>query len=141
VTLLVQWFLRHDDALQLLGLVASVIGVILSLWLMHEAWLDARSVRGDGTLARLIARSHLRSQVVILIVQVAFGVISGLVYSLPAIPDDMGMDVHGLEVLAVIALRKLLRAGMILLLMGAALRQAHDRRRLLAHLRAWPLTG
>ena len=128
---IVRGLLAWNASLQTLGVLAALAGIACSAWLAHEAWLDARAVRANGPIEQVVARSHLRSQIVVLLVQVSFGMISLLVLGLPPLPAEMETAIHGEYVLGVIAFRKLARLCMIIGLAGAAWRQAVDRRTVL----------
>ena len=129
------WLWSADAVVQWLGVVLSGVGVALSIWLLSEAHADYRAVAQNGLVERLIARSYRRSQLVILIIQIGFGLTSVLALTLPPIAPQMWVYPGGGWVLTVIAMRKVLRAALILLLALAAVRQAQDRRRALAALR------
>ena len=131
----VEWLFQADVIVQGLGVMLSCLGVGLSIWLLAEAQADYRTVAQNGRVERLIARSHRRSQLVILCVQLGFGVISVLVLTLPPIAPQMWTYPGGFWVLTVVTTRKVLRTGMILMLAVAAMRQASDRRAILATLR------
>lgn len=128
--------LAWDALLQTVGGVCSVIGVAISLWLVHETWLEGRATRFNGLAEQIVARSHLRSQMVILALQLSFAVISFATWTLPPFPSDLGPAYD--RVVLVIVMRKLLRALAIVLLTWAASRQAQDRRRVLRLLRIEP---
>ena len=121
--------------LQGVGLCASAIGVLVSAWLTREAWADARSVAGERAIERLVACSHVRVQLALLVTQLGFAATSVLVLFLPPVSSAMAVYPGGPYVLTVIVSRKLIRAALILLLCGSAIWQAHDRRRLLRRLR------
>jgi len=129
--------LAWDKTVQAVGLVMAILGVGLSAWLSLEAWEDYHSVRHNRQLEQIIGRSHLRSQVVMLIIQAGFALVSLLVLRLPPVPLTMATDVHGPLVVLVIVTRKIVRLGQILLLMGVAVRQAQDRRRALGLVGVW----
>ena len=131
---LVDVLLGYDNVLQMGGAGASIVGVLLSVYLLREARRDGRMAARHGAVAQIIARSHIRSQAVILTVQLIFLVISLLVWTLPPLPSHMGS--HTDWIVIVIGMRKIGRAAMIVLLMGAGIRQAADRRAVLALVRA-----
>jgi len=129
--------LLHTGAeLQLLGLIVSAAGVACSIWLVHEVLPEARAVRTNGPVERLIANVHVRSQVVILFVQSSFCLVSGLVYWLPDVPPTMAVEVHGVYVILVISVRRSLRLAMIVALAAAGFLQARDRRQIFRLLEA-----
>ena len=123
--LVIEWLLRHDPWLQAAAVGISALGIAVSLKLTIEVWREYRAASYNGPLTYLIARTHRRSQLVILTLQITFALISVLVFFLPPIPADMGHPYH--YVLTTITLRKLLRLGMIVVLTVASIRQAADR--------------
>jgi len=119
--------ITYDHCLQLVLLVCSVIGIALSCQLVRDAWRDWQVARHEGVVTQLIGRAHLRSQVVVLLMQLGFGLITSAVLVLPEVPAQMGGADHTQIMLTIVG-RKLVRAGMILLLMVAAVQQSRDRR-------------
>jgi hypothetical protein len=128
MTTLLNTFLHFDPYLQEVMVVCSVIGITTSCFLTREAVADWWAARMNGYVEYLLSRSHLRSQSVILTLQVAFGIVSFMASQLPPIPSDMGPETP--YILLTVVSRKVLRAGMITLLMVTGLRQAADRRRI-----------
>ena len=122
---LIEWLLRHDPWLQAAALSISTLGIAVSLKLTIDVCREYRAASFNGPLTYLIARTHRRSQLVILTLQIIFAMISALVFFLPPVPTNMGHPYH--YVLTTITLRKLLRLGMIVVLTVASIRQAADR--------------
>lgn len=117
--------LAYDHVLQIVCVAVGLAGMSVSLWLTFDAREDWRAVRWNGAVERLIARAHLRSQVVVLLVQTISTVVALLVWSLPTIPVYMGPDSH--YIYFVITLRKVGRLAVSLLLGYASIAQARDR--------------
>lgn len=138
ITAVVDAVLAWDDSLQVVGALCSLVGVAVSLWLVHETWLEQRATRLNGLAEQIVAYSHLRSQAVILVLQVSFAIISFATWTLPDFPRDLGPAYD--HIALVIVTRKVLRILGILLLLWAAIRQGQDRRRVLALLRTAPHT-
>ncbi len=121
----IEWLLGYDAWLQAAAIVVSLVGISVSVTLTGEVCREYRAASYNGPLTYLIARTHRRSQLVILTLQITFALISVLVFFLPPIPADMGHPYH--YVLITITIRKLFRMGMIVVLTVASIRQASDR--------------
>jgi hypothetical protein len=123
--------LAWDDVVQWTGLWLSVVGVSVTLICLFDAVWNYRHAWAWGTvLHQTIARGHVVSQGVLLLVQVTFGVISVLVLTLPPLPVEMYVGEQAQAVVTVVVLRKLLRGGMILVLTCAALAKVVEAKRI-----------
>lgn len=110
--------LQLDDAIQIFGVCASVIGTGCTLYALFE-FLRARS-HATGAL-RLIVDAHITGQAAIMLVQLGFLLINVAVMTLPPLPIVMySAGDEGAWIIGVILFRKLVRLSMIVILAAAS---------------------
>lgn len=124
--------LAADKSVQGFALAVSVMGLCWSVPLALEAWRDLQSIRGNGSssLKYLIARQGVRSQMSILFVQMCLFTITAAVLTLPPVP----VYEMGTHITSVLALRKMLRLLMTVVLAYQAWMARQTRVRLWAWL-------
>lgn len=124
------WLLQFDHSIQIIGLVASIVGVLCTIYAIHDVIKAMQALDG---LAKLVGQSQLVGQGAILFCQVGFLVINTLVISLPPVPMAMyATSEAGPWVVFVILTRKMIRLSLILVLTLATLHRLWTFHRVIA---------
>lgn len=121
-----------DALIQTLGLSASIIGTLCTIYALAE-FMKAR--RLANPIQRMIATAHIWGQGAVLFAQVSFLIINSAVLSLPPIPLEMyGTIENGSWIVTVILLRKVLRLAIIAVLATSSIHRVWTFHRIIARM-------
>lgn len=128
--------LGFDSFIQALGIAASIVGVICTIYALSE-FMRVRRV--TTSVQRMISNEHVWGQISTLAVQVIFLLINAAVLTLPPIPVVMYQDQsEGGWIILVILTRKVLRLAAIIILTSSSVHRVITFHRIMAHLNDRP---